>query len=83
MDLIYTEEKSVSRPYRDQYLAGVNALIERRRQELTKVREEFITPEKLAADPTMTATVAPSYRPDKAINIHKAGFLGYIDALAK
>jgi len=51
MDLIYTEEKSVSRPYRDQYLAGVNALIERRRHELTKVREEFITPEKLAADP--------------------------------
>ena len=31
----------------------------------------------------MTATVAPSYRPDKAINIHKAGFLSYIDALAK
>ena len=39
--------------------------------------------EKLANDPTMTATVAPSYRPDKAINIHKAGFLSYIDALAK
>ena len=39
--------------------------------------------EKLAKDPTMTATVAPSYRPDKAINIHKAGFLAYIDALAK
>ena len=39
--------------------------------------------EKIAADPTFNVVVAPSYRPDKAINIHKEGFLGYIAALAK
>ena len=39
--------------------------------------------EKLAADPTMTAKVCPSFRPDKAMNIHKDGFLGYMDALAR
>lgn len=51
MDLIYTEEKSVSRPYRDQYLAGVNDLIERKRRELSELRADFISPEKLAAEP--------------------------------
>ena len=38
--------------------------------------------EKLEADPTMTTKVCPSFRPDKAVNIHKDGFLSYIDALA-
>lgn len=38
--------------------------------------------EMIAADPTFTTIVAPSYRPDRALNIHKAGFLGYMDRLA-
>jgi glucuronate isomerase len=39
--------------------------------------------EKLAADTTMTCKVCPSYRPDKAINIHKDGFASYMGQLAK
>ena len=39
--------------------------------------------EKIAADPTMTTVVAPSYRPDKAINIHKGGWQNYMLQLAK
>ena len=38
--------------------------------------------DKIAADPTMTTIVGPSYRPDKAVNIHKAGFLAYMEHLA-
>ncbi len=37
---------------------------------------------KLPADPTMKATVAPSFRPDKALNIDKAGWKEYIETLA-
>ncbi|MBQ7302363.1 MAG: glucuronate isomerase [Clostridia bacterium] len=37
---------------------------------------------KLADDPTMATTVAPSFRPDKALNIDKAGWLDYIRALS-
>ncbi len=36
---------------------------------------------KLAADPTMAATVAPSFRPDKALNIDKPGWQDYIARL--
>ena len=39
--------------------------------------------EKIAADATITFKVCPSYRPDKAVNIHKDGFLSYMTALAK
>ena len=39
--------------------------------------------EKIAADPTIDTVVGPSYRPDKAVNIHKAGWKEYIAALAK
>ena len=39
--------------------------------------------EKILADPTVKFMVCPSFRPDKAINIHKAGFFDYIKALAK
>ena len=39
--------------------------------------------EKIAADETIRVQVRPSYRPDKAVNIHKDGFLAYMDALAK
>ena len=39
--------------------------------------------EKIAADPTAPCKVCPSYRPDKAINITKGGFVEYIGALAK
>jgi len=39
--------------------------------------------EKIAADPTITTVVGPSYRPDKAINIHKGGWAAYMDQLAK
>ncbi len=38
--------------------------------------------EKIAADPTITTIVGPSYRPDKAVNIHKAGWKEYMDKLA-
>ena len=38
--------------------------------------------EKIAADPTMKAVVGPSYRPDKAVNIHKAGWQEYMVQLA-
>jgi len=38
---------------------------------------------KMAADPTLKVTVCPSYRPDKALNIHKGGFVEYMTALAK
>ena len=38
--------------------------------------------EKIAADPTVTFRVCPSYRPDKALNIHKAGWSNYMTALA-
>ena len=37
--------------------------------------------EKLAADPTLSVTVGPSFRPDKALNIEKAGWQEYIAAL--
>ncbi len=38
---------------------------------------------KLAADPTMSATVAPSFRPDKALNIDKAGWQEYVACLSE
>ena len=37
---------------------------------------------KIAADPTITFKVCPSFRPDKAINITKAGFAEYMGKLA-
>ena len=39
--------------------------------------------EKIANDPTIEVVVGPSYRPDKAVNIHKAGWHEYMKALAK
>ena len=39
--------------------------------------------EKLAADDTMKTVVAPSFRPDKALNIDKAGWLAYVRTLAE
>jgi glucuronate isomerase len=38
--------------------------------------------EKIAADATISCKVCPSYRPDKAVNIHKAGWHSYMAALA-
>ncbi len=38
--------------------------------------------EKIAADPSITVKVCPSFRPDKAININKPGFAEYIGKLA-
>ena len=38
--------------------------------------------EKIAADPTIDVQVCPSFRPDKALNIHKDGFADYIAKLA-
>ncbi len=38
--------------------------------------------EKIAADPTISVVVGPSYRPDKAVNIHKAGWKEYLACLA-
>ena len=37
---------------------------------------------KIAADPTIDVVVGPSYRPDKAVNIHKAGWKEYLAQLA-
>ena len=37
---------------------------------------------KLAEDDTLSVKVCPSFRPDKAINIHKEGFAEYIGKLA-
>ena len=37
---------------------------------------------KIKEDPTIKFTVAPSFRPDKAINIHKPGFAEYMGKLA-
>ena len=37
---------------------------------------------KIAADPTITVKVCPSFRPDKAININRPGFAAYIQKLA-
>ncbi len=39
--------------------------------------------EKIAADPTIEVKVCPSFRPDKALNIHKDGFLDYMQKLAQ
>ena len=39
--------------------------------------------DRIAADPTIDVIVGPSYRPDKAVNIHKAGWHDYMKALAK
>ena len=39
--------------------------------------------DKIAADPTMKTIVGPSYRPDKAVNIHKDGWKEYMAKLAK
>ena len=38
--------------------------------------------EKIAADETISCKVCPSYRPDKAVSIHKAGWKAYMQALA-
>lgn len=38
--------------------------------------------EKLQADPTIHTVVAPSFRPDKAVNIDKPGFVDYIKKLS-
>ena len=38
--------------------------------------------EKIAADPSISVKVYPSFRPDKAINISKEGFADYIGKLA-
>ena len=38
--------------------------------------------EKIASDPTIEVKVCPSFRPDKAVNINKAGFKEYIGKLA-
>ncbi len=38
--------------------------------------------DKIANDPTISVKVCPSFRPDKAVNIHKAGWHEYMEALA-
>ena len=38
--------------------------------------------DKIAADPTMDTVVAPSFRPDRAVNIHKSGWAEYLQKLA-
>ena len=38
--------------------------------------------DKIAADESIAVKVCPSFRPDKAMNIHKDGFVEYMDKLA-
>ena len=38
--------------------------------------------DKIAADDTIDVQVCPSFRPDKAMNLHKDGFVSYMEALA-
>ena len=38
---------------------------------------------KIKEDPTIKFTVAPSFRPDKALNIQKPGFVEYMGKLAE
>ncbi|MDO4284499.1 MAG: glucuronate isomerase [Eubacteriales bacterium] len=38
--------------------------------------------EKIAADPSVSFRVCPSFRPDKAVNIHRDGFAAYMAKLA-
>ena len=38
---------------------------------------------KIQEDPTIDAVVAPTFRPDKALNIEKADWRGYIETLAR
>ena len=44
--------------------------------------DSLVWHEKIAADPTFDVKVCPSFRPDKALNIHKPGFADYIGKLA-
>ena len=39
--------------------------------------------EKIAADPTITTVVTPSFRPDKAMNIERPGWKAYLQKLAQ
>ncbi|MBR4863014.1 MAG: glucuronate isomerase [Oscillospiraceae bacterium] len=39
--------------------------------------------EKIEKDPTITCKVCPSFRPDKAVNLHKPGFADYIRKLGE
>ncbi|WP_026495789.1 glucuronate isomerase [Butyrivibrio sp. WCD3002] len=45
--------------------------------------DSLIWHEKIAEDKTIDFLVRPSFRPDKAVNIHKEGFAEYIKKLAK
>ena len=44
--------------------------------------DSLIWHEKIASDPTISVKVCPSFRPDKALNIHKDGFVAYMEKLA-
>ncbi len=48
--MAYTEEKSASLKYRDEYYKGINSIIEERRKEVDSIRAEYINPEKAAAN---------------------------------
>ncbi len=65
----------------------VRGMIERANVEMIGTTDDPIDTlewhEKIAADPDIKVKVLPSFRPDKAINITKDGFLDYINALAR
>ena len=44
--------------------------------------DSLVWHEKIANDPTISVKVCPSFRPDKALNIHKDGFVAYMEKLA-
>lgn len=45
--------------------------------------DDLIWHKKLREDPSFDVVVAPSFRPDKAVNIDKPGFVEYIEKLSK
>ena len=44
---------------------------------------DLVWHEKIAADESFPVKVCPSFRPDPALNIHKAGFKEYVEKLSK
>ena len=66
---------------------SVRGLIDRSNVELICTTDDPVDNlewhEKLAADPTFKTTVLPAWRPDKAVNIEKPTWKGYIDKLAE
>ena len=66
---------------------GARGIIEKSRVQFVGTTDDPLDTlewhQKLMADDTFTATVAPTFRPDKALNMDKPGFADYITALGE